>query len=164
MKDKVLKNLKELLPYIIILIVIALVRTFIATPIKVNGNSMYQTLNGKEYMILNKLAEINRYDIVVVDTKDDELIKRVYGMPGEKIAIEDGNIYVNDKKIEDKYAYGITSSYEAITLGDDEYFVLGDNRVVSLDSRSIGPVKEKDIKGTTNFIIYPFSRFGVLES
>lgn len=164
MKEKVLKNLKELLPYIIILIVIALVRTFIATPIKVNGNSMYQTLNGKEYMILNKLSKIDRYDIVVVDTEDDELIKRVYGMPGEKIAIEDGNIYVNDKKIEDKYAYGNTSSYEAVTLGDDEYFVLGDNRVVSLDSRSIGPVKEKDIKGTTNFIIYPFSRFGTLES
>jgi len=160
MKEKILKNLKELIPYIIILIVIALVRTFIATPIKVNGNSMYKTLNGKEYMILNKLAKIERYDIVVVDTEDDELIKRVYGMPGEKVSIEDGYIYVNDKKIEDKYAYGNTSSYDAITLDDDEYFVLGDNRVVSLDSRIIGPIKEKNIKGTTDFIIYPFSRFG----
>ena len=84
-------------------------------------------------------------------------------MPGEKISIENGYIYVNDKKIEDKYAYGNTSSYEAVTLGKDEYFVLGDNRVVSLDSRIIGPVKEKDIKGTTNFIIYPFSRFGNVE-
>lgn len=163
MKEKIIKNIKELMPYIIILILIALVRTFIATPIKVNGNSMYQTLNGKEYMILNKLGKIERYDIVVVDTEDDELIKRVYGLPGEKIAIEEGNIYVNDKKIEDKYAYGNTSSYEAITLGEDEYFVLGDNRVVSLDSRIIGPVKEKNIKGTTNFIIYPFNRFGTLE-
>lgn len=163
MKDKLIKNLKELLPYIIILIVIVLVRTFIATPIKVNGNSMYKTLNGKEYMILNKLAKIDRYDIVVLDTDDDELIKRVYGMPGEKVSIEDGNIYINDKKIEDKYAYGNTSSYEAIILGDDEYFVLGDNRVVSLDSRIIGPIKDKDIKGTTNFIIYPFNKFGSLE-
>lgn len=163
MKEKIIQNIKELIPYIIILIVIALVRTFIATPIKVNGNSMYQTLNGKEYMILNKLGKIDRYDIVVVDTEDDELIKRVYGLPGEKIAIEEGNIYINDKKIEDKYAYGNTSSYEAITLGKDEYFVLGDNRVVSLDSRIIGPVKEENIKGTTNFIIYPFNRFGTLE-
>ena len=163
MKEKIIKNIKELLPYIVILIVIGLIRTFIATPIRVNGNSMYQTLNGKEYMILNKLGKIDRYDIVVVKTEDEELIKRVYGLPGEKIAIEEGNIYINDKKISDIYAYGNTSSYEAITLGEDEYFVLGDNRVVSLDSRIIGPIKEENIEGTTNFIIYPFNRFGVLE-
>jgi signal peptidase I len=124
---------------------------------------MYNTLNGNEYMILNKLGEINRYDIVVVATENEELIKRVYGLPGEKISIENGEIYINDKKIEDQYAYGNTSSYEAITLGDDEYFVLGDNREVSLDSRIIGPVKKENIKGTTNFIIYPFNRFGRVE-
>ncbi len=160
MKEKIIKFLKELLPYIIILVVVLLFRTFIATPIKVNGNSMYDTLNGEEYMILNKLGTIDRYDIVVVKTDSDELIKRVYGMPGEKIAIENNSIYINDKKIEDVYAYGDTSSYDAIILGDDEYFVLGDNRVVSLDSRKIGPVKKSQIKGTTNFIIYPFSKFG----
>ncbi len=163
MKEKIIKNLKELLPYILILIVVLLVRTFIATPIKVNGNSMYDTLNGKEFMILNKLGKIDRYDIVVLDTKDDELIKRVYGLPGEKISIENGDIYINDKKIEDKYVYGNTSGMNAITLGDDEYFVLGDNRVVSLDSRIIGPIKKSEIRGTTNFIIYPFNRFGKVE-
>ncbi len=163
MKEKIIKNIKELLPYILILIVVLLVRTFIATPIKVNGNSMYKTLDGTEFMILNKLAKIDRYDIVVVDAKEDELIKRVYGLPGEKIAIENNAIYINDKKIEDVYAYGETSSYESITLGSDEYFVLGDNRLVSLDSRSIGPVKKSQIKGTTNFILYPFNRFGKLE-
>lgn len=163
MKEKIIKNTKELLPYIIILIVVLLVRTFIATPIKVNGNSMYKTLDGTEFMILNKLAKINRYDIVVVDTKSDELIKRVYGLPGEKISIENNSIYINDKKIEDVYAYGETSNYESITLGSDEYFILGDNRAVSLDSRTIGPVKKSQIKGTTNFILYPFSRFGKVE-
>lgn len=163
MKEKIIKNTKELLPYIIILIVVLLVRTFIATPIKVNGNSMYKTLDGTEFMILNKLAKINRYDIVVVDTKSDELIKRVYGLPGEKISIENNSIYINDKKIEDVYAYGETSNYESITLGSDEYFILGDNRAVSLDSRTIGPVKKSQIKGTTNFILYPFNRFGKIE-
>lgn len=163
MKEKIIKNCKELLPYIILFIIVLLVRTFIVTPIKVNGNSMYNTLEGKEFMILNKLDKPERYDIVVIDTKSDELIKRVYGMPGEKISIENNVIYINDKKIEDVYAYGETSNYESITLGDDEYFVLGDNRAVSLDSRTIGPVKKSQIKGTTNFIIYPFNRFGKLK-
>ncbi len=163
MKEKIIKNSKELLPYIIILIVVLLVRTFIVTPIKVNGNSMYKTLDGTEFMILNKLSKIERYDIVVVDTKSDELIKRVYGLPGEKISIENNSIYINDKKIEDVYAYGETSNYESITLGSDEYFILGDNRVVSLDSRTIGPVKKSQIKGTTNFILYPFNRVGKVE-
>ena len=163
MKEKILKNVKEFMPYIFILLVVILIRTFIATPIKVNGDSMYDTLDGSEFMILNKLAKVDRYDIVVVNTKEEELIKRVYGLPGEKISIEKGNIYINDKKIEDVYAYGDTSDYESITLSEDEYFVLGDNRAVSLDSRRIGPVKKSQIKGTTNFILYPFSRFGKLE-
>lgn len=164
MKDKVIKNLKELLPYIIILIIVILVRTFIVTPIKVNGSSMYETLNGSELMLLKKFGNINRYDIVVVDNKSDELIKRIYGLPGEKVSIENNTIYINDKKIDDFYAYGTTSDFAPITLKDDEYFVLGDNREISLDSRVIGPVKKKDIKGTTNFIIYPFNRFGLLKN
>lgn len=163
MKEKIIKNIKELWVYLVILVFVITLRTFIATPIKVNGNSMYNTLTGQEYMILNKLGQIDRYDIVVVKTSSDELIKRVYGLPGEKISIENNAIYINDKKIEDIYAYGNTSNYESITLSNDEYFVLGDNRVVSLDSRTIGPVKKSAIKGTTNFIIYPFNRFGTLK-
>lgn len=155
--------MKELLPYIVILIVVVLVRTFIATPIKVNGNSMYKTLEGTEFMILNKLAKVDRYDIVVIDAHNDELIKRVYGLPGEKISIENNTIYINDKKIDDVYAYGETSNYESIILESDEYFILGDNRAVSLDSRTIGPVKKSQIKGTTNFVLFPFNRFGKLE-
>lgn len=161
MKEKIIKSSKELLPYVIILVIVILIRTFIATPIKVNGSSMYNTLDGSEFMILNKMdKKIERYDIVVVDTPNDELIKRIYGLPGEKISIENNTIFINDKKIEDIYAYGETSNYESITLGDDEYFILGDNRAVSLDSRTIGPIKKSQIKGTTNFIVYPFKRFG----
>ena len=163
MKEKGLKNVKEILPYIVILLIVIGVRTFIATPIKVNGSSMYDTLDGKEFMILNKLGKIERIDIVVVDANNDELIKRVYGLPGEKISIENNSIYINGKKIEDKYANGETSEYETIVLGEDEYFILGDNRPISLDSRTIGPVKKKQIKGTANFIIYPFNRYGILE-
>ena len=162
---KKMKYLKEAMPYIIILIVVILIRTFIVTPIKVNGQSMYDTLNGSEIMILWRTKDIQRYDIVVADLiengkKTDTLIKRVYGLPGETISCEDGVIYINGKKIDDSYAYGKTDDFGSITLGSDEYFLLGDNRGVSLDSRIFGPINKKHIDGKTDFIIWPFKKFG----
>lgn len=163
MKEKIKKNIKELGPYILILIAVLTIRTFFITPIKVNGQSMYDTLDGTEYMLLNKMSKIERFDIVVVKANNDELIKRIYGLPGETISIENNTIYINDKKIEDAYAYGENNDFEKITLEEDEYFILGDNRAVSLDSRYIGPIKKNQIKGTADFIIFPFSRFGKVE-
>lgn len=157
-----MKIIKSLLPYIIIVIVVILVRTFIATPVKVNGSSMYPTLKGNEIMLLNKLGHIDRFDIVVlkIDGREDNLIKRIIGLPGETVEIKDNDIYINDKKIEDKYGYGETYNIDKVTLKKDEYFILGDNRIISLDSRVFGTINKKEIKGTTNFIMYPFKSFG----
>ena len=155
-----MKKLKELLPYIIILVIVVLVRTFIATPVKVDGTSMYPTLKGHEVMILNKLSAIDRFDIVVIDEKNDDLIKRVIGMPGETFEVIEGKIYINGKKIEDKYGSGVTSDYPKIKLKSNEYFVLGDNRENSRDSRSIGSIKKHNIKGTTKFVLFPFTKIG----
>ena len=158
------KLIKELYPYVLIVVCVVLFRTFIATPILVKGRSMYDTLAGNEMMILNKLTKIDRYDIVVVDEKDsDYIIKRVIAMPGETIYCQDNIIYVNNKEIDNKYAYGETADFEKVTLKDDEYFVMGDNREISKDSRIIGPVKKKEIKGTTRFILYPFNKFGYVK-
>ena len=158
------KILKEIYPYIIIVICVVLFRSFIATPILVKGRSMYDTLKGNEMMILNKLAKIDRYDIVVVDeVNDDYIIKRVIALPYETIYCKDNIIYVNGKKINDKYAYGETADFEEITLTSNEYFVMGDNREVSKDSRIIGPVTKKEIKGTTRFILYPFNKIGFVK-
>ena len=159
------KIIKEIYPYVIIVVAVILFRSFIATPILVKGRSMYDTLKGNEMMILNKLAKIDRYDIVVVDEEDDSdyIIKRVIAMPGETIYCIDNEIYVNDKKIKDEFAYGETEDFEKITLKKDEYFVMGDNRAISKDSRIIGPVKKKDIKGTTKFIIFPFNKIGFVK-
>lgn len=158
-----MKLLKELLPYIIILVVVIVVRTFIVTPIKVNGSSMYNTLDGKEIMLLWKVGSINRYDIVVADTKDDSLIKRVYGLPGETISCKDNKIYVNGKEIDNHNAFGETEDFSEVKLSEDEYFIMGDNRLVSMDSRRIGPVNRKNIEGTANIIIFPFSKFGTVK-
>jgi len=141
-------KIKELIPYIIILIVVILVRTFIITPVRVDGASMNKMLNNNDILLLYRLAKLERYDIVVLkETIDnDTIIKRIIGMPGETVEIKNNKIYINDEEIEDEYAYGDTSDYTRITLGSDEYFLLGDNRLISKDSRSFGPVKKKNIK------------------
>ena len=159
------KFLKESLSYIIVIVAVILIRTFIATPIRVSGPSMETTLYNGNIMILNKLGKIDRNDIVVVDKSilGSAIIKRVIGMPGETIACKEGQIYLNDEKYEDKFAFGITSDFAKVTLQENEYFVLGDNRIVSQDSRCFGPVNGEHIKGTNNFMIYPFAKFGKLQ-
>ena len=127
---------------------------------------MYPTLDGGEIMIPKKyVTSYERFDIVVIDSsvEGDTLIKRIIGLPGETIRYKNGNLYINDEIIEDVYAYGDTENFQEITLGEDEYFVMGDNREVSLDSRSIGVIKYEEIEGTVSFILYPFSEFGSVE-
>lgn len=166
-EEKKSNIIKELIPYVVILIIVLVIRSFVFTPIKVNGESMVPTLMGEELMILTKYNknDINRDDIVVVTIEDssglkEDLIKRIIALPGEKVSCEDGIIYVNGKQREEKYGEGVTNDFEAITLGEDEYFVLGDNREISLDSSEFGAIKKSQIKGKTNFIIYPFDKFG----
>lgn len=160
-----MKLLRSLVPYIIIIVVVVFIRTFIITPVKVNGNSMYPTLEGDEIMLLNKLGVIDRFDIVVVelDGEEQNLIKRVIGLPGEKVEIQNNQIYINDELLEDEYGYGVTYNIDPVVLGNDEYFVLGDNRIISLDSRVFGKIDRSEIKGTTNFIMYPFGKIGKVE-
>lgn len=157
-----MKFLKSLIPYLIIIISVVLVRSFIITPVRVHGSSMAPTLKGDEIMLLNKLGHIDRFDIVVlkIDKENDNLIKRIIGMPGETIEIKDNKIYINDKILVDNYGFGLTFNIDKVTLKSDEYYVLGDNRQISMDSRMYGPIHENEIKGTTNFIIYPFKTFG----
>lgn len=159
-----MKLIKEIYPYIVILIIVIVIRAFIVTPIKVNGSSMYNTLEGKEIMLLWKKKKIDRFDIVVAKTDDDTLIKRVYAFPNETIECKNGKIYINDEEIDDKYAFGITDDFKKVTLKEEEYFLMGDNRLVSLDSRKIGPVSKEQIEGKTDFILYPFSKFGKINN
>ena len=160
-----MKFLRNLVPYIIIIVVVVFIRTFIITPVKVNGNSMYPTLEGSEIMLLNKLTNIDRFDIVVLqlEGEDSNLIKRVIGLPGETVEISENQIYIDGELLDDPYGYGITYNIDPVTLGDDEYFILGDNRIISLDSRSFGKIYRSEIKGTTNFIMYPFGKIGKVE-
>ncbi len=156
MKDKI----KEIMSYVIIILVVVLIRTFIVTPIRVNGTSMVPTLEDGYFMILKKYdKKFERNDIVVVKTKDDKIIKRIVGLPKEDIEYKDNELYINDEKIDSIELDGYTSDFKDYCM-EDEYFVLGDNREDSIDSRIIGCVNKKDILGKTNFVIFPFNKWG----
>ena len=160
-----MKVIKEVIPYIVIVVVVVLIRTFIITPVRVDGDSMKNTLKNGDILLLYKLSSIDRFDIIVLDEEKDneKIIKRVIGLPGETVAIKKGKIYINDKVIDDEYAYGQTSDYDKVTLRDDEYFILGDNRLISKDSRYFGPIKDNEIKGKIVFKLFPFTKIGTVQ-
>ena len=160
-----MKVIKELIPYIIIIIVVVLIRTFIITPVKVDGDSMKETLNDNDILLLYKLGSIKRFDIVVLDEAYDneKIIKRVIGMPGETVSIKNDKIYINGKIIDNSFAYGTTSDVDKIELGEDEYFILGDNRLISKDSRYFGPVTNGEIIGKVVFRLFPFNKIGTVK-
>lgn len=163
-KHTVLDTLKELVPYIIIVIVVVLIRTFLVTPIKVNGTSMVNTLEHGDTMILNKISmkfkDIERFQIVVIKANDSYLIKRVIGLPGETIEYKDGKLLIDDKEYEDPYYRNNTLDFDKVVIPKEHYFVMGDNRSDSIDSRILGNISKDDILGTTKLIIFPISNIG----
>ena len=163
------KFIKEIIPYIIIAIIVVLMRTYILTPVIVVGDSMIPTLKDKQILLLNKMNyrfnNIERYDIVVIKTKKEELIKRVIGLPGENIEYKDNYLYINNKKIETKYNFEtedfkLEDICNCTQIPEDKYLVLGDNRENSLDSRykKIGLIDKKDIKGSVHISILPIKK------
>lgn len=164
-----MKILKKLLPYIIVVLTVLLIRTFLVTPVYVSGTSMSPTLKDGEILILNKLdKKYDRFDIVVIDYKgkklNERLIKRVIGLPGDKVRYTSGKLYVNNKQVEDKFAKFTDdfnmSIFNELEVPKDKYLVLGDNRIESLDSRRLGLMDKKDIKGTASLRIFPLKKIG----
>lgn len=159
------KFLYEIKDYVIIIVAVVLIRTFIITPALVDGASMDNTLKDGQLVIINKfsmiVSEPKRFDIVVVKNNDshDKIIKRVIGLPNEKIVYRDNNLYINGDLYKEDYVLGNTTDYEVET-GEDEYFVLGDNREVSKDSRILGNFKKKDIIGKVRIRLFPFNKIG----
>ena len=168
-----MNKFKEILPYIIVIIAVILIRQFIVTPIQVVGESMKPNLIDGELMLLNKITykfnDIKRFDIVIVDYKDEALVKRVIGLPGEKVKYQDGKLYINDVLVKENFkTNGETEDYNITqtgytTIPEDMYFIVGDNRINSADSRIIGLIDKDIILGKANFVLFPFSKFGTVK-
>lgn len=148
------KIIKENL-FFILMIIFCIIFLFNFRIIRVSGNSMDITLADKELHFAQLHKEINKNDIIVADSKllDCIIIKRVIAVPGDTIEIKNNILYVNGMRLEEDYIKEdmITEDIEEYTLKDDEYFVCGDNRNHSTDSRVIGPIKKDDIIGVMLF-------------
>ena len=175
-KVNIVKELYYLAIYIgVVILACYLIVTFVGERTTVEGESMNPTLHNGESLWIDKItyrfSDPKRFDIVVFPPKDnpDELyIKRVIGLPGETVRIDEwGIIYINGEPLIESYGTEtIISPYDAkddILLGPDEYFVLGDNRNNSTDSRIIGSIKKQDIVGRAWLRMYPFNEFGLVE-
>ena len=163
-KELVKKNyIKEFLPYFIVILVVIFIKIFVFSPIRVNGASMNPTLNDKDIIILDEISyrfsEIERFNIVVVKEENEYLIKRIIGLPGEKIEYKDNKLYIDGKYVKEDFKHMETMDFST-TLGEDEYFIMGDNRTNSTDSRIFGPISRDEIIGKTSLTILPISRFG----
>lgn len=158
-----MKLAKEISSYVLIIIIVFLIRWFIISPARVDGISMLPNLSNGDYLLVEKFDKnFQRFDIVVVKTKNNEIVKRVIGLPGEKIEYKDETLYVNDKIVNEKFMKGSsTEDFSITSLGvkkipDGYYLVMGDNRAVSMDSRMIGLIKKSDIKGKAIFNLNKF--------
>lgn len=180
-ENKMKNVLKEILSISIYLLLVFcaayLIVTYVGQRTQVSGSSMETTLSDGDHLIVDKISyrfdDPERFDIIVFpfqyDT-DTYYIKRIIGMPGETVQIDDGgNIYIDGEVLEENYGREVIQSpgraVDPIQLGDDEYFVMGDNRNNSSDSRdpSVGNIHRKDIIGRAFIRIWPSSKFGILK-
>lgn len=173
--------MKEWGPYLLIAVVVILIRSYIITPVVVRGDSMDNTLRDGEVLFLSKISyrvhDIKRFDIVVVDDRDGDLIiKRVIGLPGDDVEYKDNVLYINGKEYKEEYIDDETEDFtleDICEISDDEcdgkipddmYLVLGDNRDVSADSRVKGLMNRKQIIGKTVFRLWPLTKIGLLNN
>jgi len=174
----IVKELLSLIIYIgIVVLLCYFIINFVGTRSKVDGSSMEPTLSDNDNLWVDKLSytfgDPKRFDVIIFNYDEDTTyVKRIIGLPGETVRIDqNGNIYINEQLLKEDYGKEVIHSTnlgrasQPVVLGEDEYFVLGDNRNNSSDSRwsDVGNVHRDDILGKVVLRIYPFSGFGTVK-
>ena len=173
---EIIKELAGWLLYIVLIIALTwFVVTFVGQRTEVSGSSMETTLSDKDQLIVDKMTyrfrDPKRYDIVVFPYQYQDntyYIKRIIGLPGETVQILSGMVYIDGMRLDEHYGNEIMENpgiaEEPLTLGEDEYFVLGDNRNNSSDSRAsdVGLIHRKDLIGRAWIRVWPLSQIGVI--
>lgn len=171
--------LRELLEWIVFLLIIIgvtyLIITYVGQRTKVSGQSMETTLHDGDNLIVDKISyrfrEPERFEIIVFPYQHKEntyYIKRIIGLPGETVQVMEGRVYIDGEPLDEHYGNELMENAglaeEPVTLGEDEYFVLGDNRNHSSDSRepSVGILHREDLLGRAWIRIWPLEKFGVI--
>ena len=174
-QGKTNKIVREVLSWIELIAIAAglafLIHTFIFQPVRVEGPSMSYTLLDDEYMIVTKydywLGEPERFDVVICRYPGrgrTNFVKRLVGLPGDTVSMLNGTLYVNGEAVDEPYITNHANyDMEAVTLGENEYFVLGDNRSSSNDSHLVGTLSRDQIRGHVRLVVFPFSHFRVIE-
>ena len=169
-------NLQKLLyilihEFLVIFLIVALIQNFIVMLGRIPSGSMLPTLQIDDHILINRLAylfhNVDRGDIIVFDEPalNEKLIKRVIGLPGDIIDMKNGKVYINGIELnESEYLSPTVKTHNASFISmpflvpEDEYFVLGDNRTDSLDSRHLGTIKKRNIIGEAPLRFYPLNR------
>ncbi|MCI8310990.1 MAG: signal peptidase I [Lachnospiraceae bacterium] len=176
-KSSIVREILGFLLYVMMVVGITFfIITFIGQRTYVSGSSMENTLHHGDNLIVDKLtyrfSKPKRYDIIVFPFRYQEktyYIKRIIGLPGETIQIQDGVIWIDGEVLQESYGREVMKNAglaaDMITLGEDEYFVLGDNRNDSTDSRdpSVGVIHKDEIIGRAWLRIWPLDKIGVLK-
>lgn len=183
------------------IVLLLLSRLFLWNFVIVDGHSMDPTLANKERLVVLTKTQINRFDIVVAtetaEGQTKEIVKRVIGMPGDTITYKDDVLYVNNKKVDEKYLSEYQAAFKkdklqstysynkffkqlakssnafttdsqgntnfTVTVPEGQYYLLGDDRIVSKDSREVGTFKRSAVKGEVKFRFWPFKRIGIID-
>ncbi len=157
--------------FFIYVFIVIVIRFFVIEPHSVSGSSMLETFHDKDYLFVEKISYLltnpKRGDVIVFnppleDRTNDRFIKRVIGIPGDSIRVAEGVTYINNIPQTENYVTHPSTITASTTLGTDQYFVMGDNRAGSYDSRSWGPITKSEIKGRVLLRLYPFNKINIL--
>lgn len=170
-KKKFIKEAREwILLIACTLLAVFLIRTYIFEPIVVDGPSMNETLFTGDRVFVTKFdylfGEPERGNVVICHYPNsrENYIKRMVGLPGDTIEVRNGVTYINGESLNEEFiAHPTLRDYGPTTLGADEYFVMGDNRANSNDSRMVGPLSKSQIIGKVRYLFFPFDRVGPVE-